>query len=109
VDYPRDDDYAVFEHTVHPWTKEHLHPLSAVFGRMEAAPRYWAEQMRQDVVFYSRHAHKQKDAGRLTHKPMHDQSECRAMHWNFYPCVRVDTLTAVMERWNQPKAPAKEL
>lgn len=30
---------------------------------------------------------------------LHDQRELRTMLYHFYPCVLVDTMTTVMERW----------
>ena len=35
-------------------------------------------------------------------KNLDDQLELRALHWSFYPCVRIDSLTRFVERWDSP-------
>ena len=49
--------------------------------------------MKGDVNFHSN----KKDPAPHT---MDDQAELRSLHFSFYPCVRIDSLTTVLERWD---------
>ena len=94
-------------------TEEEIVASQVVAAELE----YWAEQMRQDIEIvanYRYHAwdtekerkRKYKPVDRILHDhDLHDQRELRTLLYHFYPCVLVDTMTTVMERWRLTTKP----
>lgn len=108
ADFPPDNEFKRFEHDMSfNWTRKHHQIQSHTFGTVRGGLRYLAEMLRQDVGGVSEAW--ADEGSRLSYrKVFDDQLEWRRMHFNFYPCVRADSLTRIVVRHDGFRRPSEQ-
>ena len=106
ADFPPDKDFSEFEGDISNWTRKHHQIQSHTFGTLQGGLRYLSEMLRQDVGSVSEAWASNE---RLSYRKIFDdQLEWRRMHYNFYPCVRADSLTRIVVRHDGFRRPSEQ-
>jgi len=91
ANWPPQGNFGAFEKRVNPWSHFHNQGHSSVFGKYDTAARYWSETKRNEFSLTANGF-----GGRI----LDDQTEVRALHFSFFPCVRLDSLNQFIMRWD---------